>query len=78
MKKFFKSLREQVIKIIHFKKKKVKLITKEPQKSYENAKICYIYKEKFEYMWKEKNIANLEIIVIIQKNREVLHIVYVI
>ena len=50
MKKLFKSLREQVMKIIDFKKKKMKLITKELQKSYDNAKICYIYKEKFEYM----------------------------
>ena len=26
----------------------MKLLTKEPQESYENAKICYICKEKFE------------------------------
>ena len=26
----------------------MKLLTKEQQESYENAKICYIYKEKFE------------------------------
>ena len=38
------------MKIIDFKKKKMKLITKELQKSYGNAKICYIYKEKFEYI----------------------------
>ena len=36
------------MKIINFKKKKIKLLTKEQQESYENAKICYIYKEKFE------------------------------
>ena len=36
------------MKIINFKKKKMKLLTKEQQKSYENAKICYICKEKFE------------------------------
>ena len=34
------------MKIINFKKKKPKSLTKELQKSYENAKICCIYKEK--------------------------------
>ena len=48
MKKFCESLREQIIKIINFKKKKIKLLTKEQQESYENAKICYICKEKFQ------------------------------
>ena len=36
------------MKIISFKKKKMELLTKEQQESYENAKICYICKEKFE------------------------------
>ena len=36
------------MKIINFKKKKMKLLTKEQQESYENAKIYYICKEKFE------------------------------
>ena len=36
------------MKIINFKKKKMKLLTKERQESYKNAKICYICKEKFE------------------------------
>ena len=48
MKKYCESLREQAIKIVNFKKKKMKLLTKEQQESYENAKICYICKEKFE------------------------------
>ena len=48
MKKFCESLREHAIKINHFKKKKVKLLKKELQESYENAKICYICKEKTE------------------------------
>ena len=39
--------REHAMKIINFKKKK-KLLTKEQQESYENAKICYICKEKLE------------------------------
>ena len=36
------------MKIINFEKKKIKLLTNELQESYENAKIYYIYKEKFE------------------------------
>ena len=36
------------MKIINFKKKKINLLTKEYQESYENTKICYICKEKFE------------------------------
>ena len=48
MKKFCEFLREHKMKIINFKKKKMKLLTKELQKSYENAKICYTCKKKFE------------------------------
>ena len=36
------------MKEIIFKKKKMKLSTKEQQESYEKGKICYICKEKFE------------------------------
>ena len=39
MKKFCKFLREHAMKIINFKKKKMKSLTKERQKSYQNAKI---------------------------------------
>ena len=46
MKKFCEYLREHAMKIINFKKKKMKLLTKEQQESYENAKICYICKKK--------------------------------
>ena len=35
------------MKIISFKKKKMKLLTKKQPESYENAKINYICKEKF-------------------------------
>ena len=35
------------MKIINFKKKQLKLLTKEQQESYKNVKICYIRKEKF-------------------------------
>ena len=48
MKNFCESLREHTLEIINFKKKKIKLWTNEHQKSYENAKICYVCKEKFE------------------------------
>ena len=46
MKKFCESLREYAMKIISFKKKKMKLLTKKQQQSYENAKFCYIGREK--------------------------------
>ena len=55
--KFCESLREHANKIINIKKKKMELLTKEQQESYENAKICYICKEKFEDKYtKDKNI----------------------
>ena len=48
MKKFFEFLREHAMKIIHFKKKKMKLLKKEKQESYKNAKNFYNCKEKLE------------------------------
>ena len=48
MKKFCESLREQAMKIINFNKIKMELLTNELKKSYENAKTCYICKEKFQ------------------------------
>ena len=48
MKDICELLREHSIEIINFNKRKMKLLTNEQQKSYENAKICYICKEKFE------------------------------
>ena len=79
MKTFCDLLTEHAMKIINFKKKKMKILTKEQQKSYENGKICYISKEKFENKYsKENNIVKLEIIVIIQGNIKLLHIAYVI
>ena len=57
----------------------MKLLTKEQQESYENGKICYICKEKFENKYlKDKKIVKLEIIVIIQGIMEVLRMAYVI
>ena len=57
----------------------MKLLTKEQQESYENAKICYICKENLKInIWKKKSMVKLEIIAIIQGNVEVLCIAYVI
>ena len=36
------------MKIINFKNKKMKVLTKEQQESYKNEKICYIYQGKYE------------------------------
>ena len=62
------------MKIINFKKKKMKLLAEEHQES------CYIYRENFEnkYVKDKKNIVKFEIIVIIQGNIEVLRIAYAI
>ena len=40
--KFCEFLREHAMAVINFKKKKIKLVTKEQQESYENAKILYL------------------------------------
>ena len=48
MKKSCEYVRELAIGIINFEKKKIELLLNEKQESYENAKICYICKEKLE------------------------------
>ena len=48
MKKICEFLREQAMKIINFKGKKINLLTKEQQESYENTKTCYVSPENFE------------------------------
>ena len=48
MNKFCEFLRYYAMKIINLKKKKKEVIKKEQQESYENAKFCFICKEKFE------------------------------
>ena len=48
MKKFCEFLTEHTVEIINFKTKKIRLLIKEQWESYENTKICYIYKQKFE------------------------------
>ena len=56
----------------------MKLLTKEQQESYENAKICYICREKIGNKYvKDKKYRKVKIIVIIQGNIEVLFMVYV-
>ena len=45
MNRFCKSLREHAVNIINFKNKKVKLLRKEQNESYENEKVCYICKK---------------------------------
>ena len=58
MKKFCESLKEHAMKIINFKKKKIKLLTNMQHESYENIKICYIFKEKLENKYlKDKKIS---------------------
>ena len=52
----------------------MKSLTKEQQESYENTKICYIYKEKFGIKYLKGKKVNY---VIIQGNIYVLRIVYV-
>ena len=80
MKRFYESLREQhALKVINSKKKKMKLLTKDQHESYENTNICYICKEKFENKYlKDNKYRKVKIIVIIQRNIEVLGIAYVI
>ena len=57
----------------------MKLLTTEQEKSYENAKVSYIYKKKGENKYeKDINIVKLEIIAIVQGNIEMLCIAYVI
>ena len=51
MKNFCEFLCDDAMKLNNFKKKKVKLLTKEQLNLYENAKVCYICKEKFEYKY---------------------------
>ena len=53
MKKFCESLTGHAMKIINFKKKKTKLLTKEQQESFENIKICYNCKDRCENKYLE-------------------------
>ena len=70
------------MKIIDFRKKEMKLLTKKQQKAYENMEmqkyVKFVKKNVKNKHLKDKNIIKLEIIVIMQGNIEVLHIAYVI
>ena len=77
MKKFCEFLREYVMKIINFKKRKMKLLTKK-QKLKMQKSVIFVKKNLKINIWKIKNIVKLEIIVIIEENIEKLHIAYVI
>ena len=70
----------KIMKIISFKNKKMKLLTKELQESYKNAKkkIIFVSKKLKIDIWKINNVVKLEIIAIIQGNKEVQRISYVI
>ena len=59
MKNFCEFIREHAMEVINVKK--IKLLTNEQQNSYENAKICYICKEKFEDKYgKNKKYCNVK------------------
>ena len=79
MKKFCESLTDHATKIIS-KRKKMKSLTKKNSRNYMNMQNFAIFvKESLKINKSEKkNIAKLEIIVIIKVTTEVLHIVYVI
>ena len=79
MKNFCTSLRKESKNIIDLEKKKMLLLAKEELKSHKDAKICYISgKESLKNSLKFYVIGKLVIIVIIQVNIQVLHIVFVI
>ena len=75
MKKFCESLTEHPLETINFKKKKIKLLTEEYQESYENEKVCYICKEKFENKYvKVKKYYLVLIIVIMKRNKDTVYL----
>ena len=79
MKKFCSSLREHAVNILNFEKKKMLPLTKEELKLHQVTTTCYICGEKFlKSSLQVKIIAKLEIIVIMQVNMAVQHIVFAI
>ena len=76
---FFEFLREHGIKIMSFKKKIMKLLTKKTRKYMKMLKFAVFVKQSLKInVLKIKNIPKLEIIVIVRANTELEHIVYVI
>ena len=47
MKIFCKDLKDQVMKIINYEKKKIMPLTDEEKETHENQKICYICEQEF-------------------------------
>ena len=45
MKIFYRDLKSQAMKIINYEKKEIIPLTDKEQESYENQKVCYIYKK---------------------------------
>ena len=79
MNKFCEFLREQTMKITNFKKKKMKLLTKEQQESYPNTKIYYICKENFENKYlNDKKYCKVRVHCHYTGEYRVLYIAYVI
>ena len=75
MKKLFEPLSEHKMEIINFKKKKMKPLTNEQQKSYKIVKFVLFGKKNLKInMLKINNIVRIGTIFIIQENIEV-HIV---
>ena len=76
---FLEFLREHGIKIMSFKKKTMKLLTKKKRKYMKMLKFAVFVKQSLKInVLKIKNIPKLEIIVTVQANTELEHIVYVI
>ena len=79
MKKFCESLREHAMEIISFKKKKMKLLTNEQQKSNGNRKICYTCQKKLQDKHAiDKKYCNVRDHCLYTEDIEVLQIAYVI
>ena len=74
--KFCESLREHALKIINFKRKRNKVISRNHMKKQKS--VTFVKKNLKINIFEIKNIVKLEIIVIIQGNIEVLRIAYVI
>ena len=73
------TLREHAMKIINFRTETMKILTTEQQESYKMQKYAiFLYKNLKINVQKIRNIVKLMIIVNIQVNIGVLHILYVI
>ena len=60
IKKFCEFFRDHAMKVINFKKRKMKLLTKAHQESFEKAKTCYTCKAKIgNKNWKDKKYCKV-------------------